>query len=249
MQSNNTRARILIVLPIYNEENILKHSVARLHAYCQDALTDFDWTIVIADNGSMDSTPSIAQRIASEYSEILYASIPIPGRGGALQHAWSLADADVYLYMDCDLATDLRHVRECIEAIMSDAYDIAIGSRLIERSSAERSLLRECCSRLYSFLPQLFFPSFPIRDCQCGFKAISQTIKKEVLPFVQDRNWFFDTELLIRSFYAHYRIVELPVSWKDQRFAKRKSKVRLIRTAIGNIIKLLLLKKNPDVRH
>ncbi len=249
MQSDNTRARICIVLPIYNEEAILKHSVARLHTYCKDALAHIDWTIIIADNGSTDSTSLIAQRIASEHVEILYDSIPVPGRGGSLQHAWSLADADIYFYMDCDLATDLCHVRECIDAIMSGDYDIAIGSRLLKKSSTQRSLLRECCSRLYSFLPTLFFPSFPIRDCQCGFKAISHTIKKEVLPAVQDRHWFFDTELLIRSFYAHYRIVELPVCWKDQRFAERKSKVRLIRTAIGNCIKLFLLKKNPDLRH
>lgn len=56
-------------------------------------------------------------------------------------------------------------------------------------------------------------------------------------------HWFFDTELLIRAHRAKYRIAEIPVDWRDQRHAKRKSKVLLWQTALGNIRKLWGLKK------
>ncbi len=239
---------VMIVLPIHNEEAIIERAVVQLHSHCTATLADMHWTIVIADNGSTDASEDIIKRIALGYPNILYDARTPPGRGGALQQAWSLFDADVYVYMDCDLATDLRYLRECIDAIMRNKYDIAIGSRLVTGSCAHRSVLRTACSYMYSIVPRLFFPSFPIRDCQCGFKAISHRTKKELLPRVQDQYWFFDTELLIRGHYANYRIMEMPVWWKDQRFAQRKSKVRLIHTALGNIAKLFELKKNPDLR-
>lgn len=234
---------IVIVLPIYNEEVILWSHVNTLHAYCTKQFDSCVWTIVIADNGSSDTSEEIGKKLASELPQVIYDKRTTQGRGGALQQAWSLLDADVYIYMDSDLATDLRHLPELIRAIMIDDYDIAVGSRLIKGSSTSRSLFRGLCSHLYSAVPKVFFPTFLVRDCQCGFKAISNRVKNNILPLVKDVHWFFDTELLIRAHINQYRIAEIPVDWRDQRYAPRKSKVKLWQTALENMQKLWELKK------
>lgn len=242
MPSCNTSFRVCIVLPIYNEEAILEKSVQLLHDYCSSALQEIKWTIIIADNGSQDTSAEIGQQIASIFANVFYIRRASPGKGGSIAQAWSLHDENVYVYMDCDLATDLKHLSEIIDAIRNENYDIAIGSRLIKGASTSRSLLREICSRLNSMLPRFFFPSFPIFDCPCGFKAISHRIKKEMLPSITDTQWFFDTELLIKSHAAGYRIAEIPIAWRDQRYAVRKSKVNLLLTGLYNIKKLFELR-------
>jgi hypothetical protein len=174
---------------------------------------------------------------------ILVQRIPIPGRGGALKKAWLTHDADVYLYMDIDLATDIQHLSLLISKILIEKYDIATGSRLISGAHTRRSFFRTLCSLLYNRLPVLFFPSFPVRDAQCGFKAISRHARDTLLADVHDTGWFFDTELLIRAHRARCRIAEFPVLWRDQRFAKRKSKVHIIETGMTNIKKLIQLRR------
>ncbi len=235
--------KILITLPIYNEEAILVQHTELLHAYCAQTFTNMSWTILIADNGSTDASPVLCASLTSRLSHITIDRRNIPGRGGALKQAWLSHDADVYLYMDIDLATDIQHLSHLISSILSDGYDIATGSRLISGARTRRSFFRTMCSVLYNKLPVLFFPSFPVRDAQCGFKAISRRIRDTILSDVQDTGWFFDTELLIRTHLKNYRISEFPVLWRDQRFVQRKSKVRILETGLANIKKLFQLKR------
>ena len=52
-------------------------------------------------------------------------------------------------------------------------------------------------------------------DAQCGFKAIRASVAADLLPLVEDDNWFFDTELLVLAQRAGLRIYEVPVDWID----------------------------------
>lgn len=52
-------------------------------------------------------------------------------------------------------------------------------------------------------------------DAQCGFKALSAQAASQLLPQVEDTEWFFDTELLARAECAGYRIHEFGTDWTD----------------------------------
>ena len=47
-------------------------------------------------------------------------------------------------------------------------------------------------------------------DAQCGFKAIRADAAAELLPLVEDPEWFFDTELLVLAERSGMRIHEVP---------------------------------------
>ena len=49
-----------VVLPVLNEEKSLEASTRKLHAFLSDRFVSYDWRILIAENGSTDSTPEIA---------------------------------------------------------------------------------------------------------------------------------------------------------------------------------------------
>ena len=53
-------ASLDIVIPVLNEEEGLRSSVTTLHQFLSRRLEEYRWRIVIADNGSTDSTPQVA---------------------------------------------------------------------------------------------------------------------------------------------------------------------------------------------
>ena len=227
-----------VVIPCLNEERALPVSVRRLHDFMRCSLSDYDWAIVVADNGSTDGTLDAAAALSDEFPEVRYIRLEQRGRGRALRRAWTDSSADIVAYMDVDLSTDLTRLPPMVSAIAQRRCDVAIGSRLLPDSEVVgRTLKREITSRGYSLLFRaMFFTSF--RDAQCGFKAVSRRAADDLAPLVEDNGWFFDSELLILAQKCGYPILELPVHWTDD----PDSRVRIIRTAWEDVKGLLRLK-------
>jgi glycosyltransferase involved in cell wall biosynthesis len=219
-----------IVIPVYNEEEELSDHVVTLIGFLNSYLTDFEWTITIADNASTDATLDIAKTLAKKHKEVHALHIDKKGRGRAVKNAWLASKADVHCYMDVDLSTDLKHLPPLVRSIFR-GYDIAIGTRnAIASRVYGRSMLRTFTSKMYILLIKfMFFSKFS--DAQCGFKAISDRCAKNIIPYITDDAWFFDTELLIFAEKSGYRIYEEAVTWIDN----PGSTVRVVKTAQGDI--------------
>ncbi len=227
-----------VVIPVFNEEKALPSSIAELHGFLSRNISDLEWHIVIADNGSTDGTLEVAKRLSDRYQEVNYLGLQQRGRGRALRATWLNSSADILSYMDVDLSTDLEALPRLIDAITNEGYDLAIGSRLRKGSQViGRSPLREMISRGYSLLFRaMFFTGF--RDAQCGFKAVSRKAAGALVPQVMDTGWFFDSEMLILAEKNGYRIKEVPVIWTDD----PESRVRIMSTAYGDLKGLLRLR-------
>lgn len=219
-----------IVIPVYNEEIELADHVETLVGFLRSYLTDFDWTITVADNASTDNTLSIAKQLAKRNSDIHVFHLDQKGRGRAVKTAWLHMKATVHCYMDVDLSTDLKHLPSLVRALLR-GYDIAIGTRNARASRVYgRGFLRNFTSKMYIFLIKFFF-WVKFSDAQCGFKAITDKCAKKILPQIQDNAWFFDSELLIVSEKLGYRIYEEAVTWIDN----PGSTVRVVKTAQGDL--------------
>ena len=231
-------ASVEFVVPVLNEEDDLTPSTTALHRFLSSNLAGHQWRILIADNGSTDSTFDIAKGLAEEHTRVGYLHLDQRGRGRALKKAWLESDADILVYMDVDLSTDLSAVPELVKAIEADGCDLAIGSRL--RRGAQvigRPPHREFISRAYNLLVRGMFLT-RLRDYQCGFKAISRSASQDLVPLVRDTGWFFDSELLILAEKNGYRIQEVPVRWSDD----PDTRVKIVSTAWGDFKGLLRLR-------
>ena len=227
-----------VIIPCLNEERALPESVCRLHEFMSSTMDGYSWHIVVADNGSTDGTLETAVALADRFPEVRFISLTERGRGRALRQAWTGSAADVMVYMDVDLSTDLAHLPELVAAVAEDGYHLAIGSRLLPDSLVVgRTLKREITSRGYSLLFRSMFFT-PFRDAQCGFKAVSRRVAHDLAPLVLDNGWFFDSELLILAQKCGFRIREIPVRWTDD----PDTRVRIIRTAWEDVKGLLRLK-------
>ncbi|MCD5400650.1 MAG: glycosyl transferase [SAR202 cluster bacterium Io17-Chloro-G1] len=227
-----------VVIPVLNEERALADSVNALAAFLSNNLNDYEWAVVVADNGSTDATPSICQSLSEQDSRVRHVRLEQKGRGRALKQAWAESDADIVAYMDVDLSTDLSALPQTIAAVDDEGYDIAIGSRLTRGARViGRSFKRELISRSYSLIFRAMFLA-GFQDAQCGFKAVSRRAADDVAPLVVDNGWFFDTEMLLIAEKNGYRIKEIPVKWTDD----PDSRVKIISTAWEDIKGLLRLR-------
>ena len=226
-----------IVIPVFNEEVRLARCMPQLQQFLAKQ-QPFEWRIVVADNGSTDRTREVAASLQRTYPRIKLLSIAEKGRGGALKHAWFQSDADVLAYMDVDLATGLDALPLLLGTIQSGAADIAVGSRLVAGSQVNRGWCRSFISQSYVLLVRNIC-GVKISDFQCGFKAISRTAARILLPQVQDSGWFFDTELLIRAKCAGWRVAELPVRWN----ADDDTRVNVVGTAWRDFVGLCRLRR------
>jgi glycosyltransferase involved in cell wall biosynthesis len=229
------KATVDVVVPVFNEEQALPRSVVILVDFLKANLSN-PWQIIIADNASTDGTKSVSEMLCERYSGVNYLYIPQKGRGLALRSALLDSTADIVSYMDVDLSTDLAHFPQLVNSL-EEGYHVAIGSRLSKGSRVTRGLKREVVSRSYNLLiKSLFFT--PFRDAQCGFKALTRTTARAIVPHIKNNNWFFDTELLIIAAKRGYRINQVPVKWDDD----PGTTVNIARTAREDLKGLLRLR-------
>ena len=132
--------------------------------------------------------------------------------------------------MDVDLSTDLRALLPLVSAIASGHSELAIGTRLASGSRVARGAKRESISRAYNAILHAVLRA-RFSDAQCGFKAIRADVARELLPYVVDQAWFFDTELLMLAQRRGLRIAEVPVDWVDD----PDSRVEIVATAAADL--------------
>jgi glycosyltransferase involved in cell wall biosynthesis len=231
-----------VVIPVLNEERVLAATVTRVHQFLTEQSL-LRWQITIAENGSSDATPELAQSLAAQLPAVQLLHLDAKGRGRALRAAWSTSTARVVCYMDADLSTDLRALLPLIAPLLSADAEVSIGSRLARESRTMRTIRRELISRSYNWLLKLTLRA-RFADAQCGFKAVRADVVLELLDAVRDDGWFFDTELLIAAQRRGMRIHEVPVDWVED----LDSTVKILPTALHDlrgIARLMLTAVRP----
>jgi glycosyltransferase involved in cell wall biosynthesis len=228
------------VVPVYNEERALPQSIPALGEFLSSEKFPYDWRIVIGDNASVDDTPAVGRGLEdTSGGTVRYVRIERKGRGFALKQIWGDSDADIVSYMDVDLSTGLDAFPKLIGGIAEKGFDIAIGSRLAGKSRTTRSLKRTALSRGYNaIIKGMFWTRFS--DAQCGFKAVRTNVFKEILPLIEDNNWFFDTELLILAEKMGHPVYEVPVRWVED----PDTRVKIAATVTEDLRGLMRLRLN-----
>jgi glycosyltransferase involved in cell wall biosynthesis len=225
-ETNRGHIKVSVVLPAHNEADMLEKAVTEITEVLGEYAGTYE--IIIAEDGSTDGT----DKKADEFSERLpfvrhIHSEKRLGRGKALKKAFHQSSGEILVYMDVDLATDVRQLKELIDIVDKEGYDFATGSRMLPESNVERSGTRDLASKTYNFMVRAVLGS-KVKDHQCGFKAFRRKPLMQIIDEVSANHWFWDTELLVRAHRRGYRIKEIPVLWKSG----RETKVRLLHDSL-----------------
>jgi glycosyltransferase involved in cell wall biosynthesis len=231
--------KIDIVVPAYNEERLLEAGIDKLVTFLRTDFTYKNYNIIIVNNGSTDKTFDIMQRLQRKYKEVTCLNLNQKGRGLALKTAWLASKADILSYMDADLSTGLEATPDLIDSIVNGGYDLAVGSRFLSDSKVKRRFTRTVLSYAYNLCIKMLCGIRQLPDLQCGFKAINKKVANRIVPKIKNKNWFFDTELLILAQESGFRIKYIPINWIERLESKVKILCAICESIIG-IFRLLI---------
>jgi len=221
----DTKPRIVITLPVYKDTSFLESAIDTLQLNTSKLTVNFG--ILIAEDGSDSST--VVTKLMEKFNNITYIQHDQKlGRGRALREAWSQVNADIYAYLDVDMAGDLEQLNAYSNLIkMQNEYDLITGSRYLPESITNRPLTRRLASIGYNWLVRIMFQT-GVRDHQCGFKSFSKELVQTLSNEARSDSWFWDTEVIVVAKRLGYRIKEIPICWTERKGKKTPLK-RLIR--------------------
>ena len=202
---DRTFPQVSIILPCFNEHRVLEPSVQRIRDVLDSS--QFPYELIYIDDGSVDDTPEIIKELVSQRpNERTFFHSRNEGRGKAVADGIRSAAGDVVGFIDVDLEIDALYIPALALEIVHGA-DIAVARRVYQFKWS--SVPRQMLSRIYVRLLQ-FLLKVSLSDTEAGCKFFNRAAILPVLGEVRDGRWFWDTEIMVRSYYKGYRIKEIP---------------------------------------
>lgn len=232
-----------IVVACYNEERLLEQSMTEVFAVLD--MLRLRAEVIFVDDASRDSTRDIIDRIIAAHPQRQLRKIEHRtnvGRGGSVADGIRAARGRLVGYLDIDLEVHARYIPGCV-AVLLDGAQVATAKRVYNFSW--RSLDRYILSKGYAWLLRRVI-NLPLADTETGFKFFDRAAILPVLDQTQDKGWFWDTEIMVRAYWAGLRIRELPALF-IRRFDKQSS-LRPLRDTLGYLRALWRFHRNTAAR-
>jgi dolichyl-phosphate beta-glucosyltransferase len=239
-----------IVIPAYNEEGRLGRALSRIREYFTERSVPLgvapqiglkQLEILIVDDGSNDGTARIAKELARELPCVrLVSNGENRGKGYSVRHGMLEARGRVALFTDADLSSPIEEIEKLLAAIAA-GYDIAIGSRALDRSliSIHQSRHRELGGIVFNGLVRLV-TGLPFHDTQCGFKLFRREPSRIIFEQQRIERFGFDPEILFLAKRHGLRIAEVPVRWAHD----PATKVQVLRDSVMMFRELVAIRWN-----
>jgi dolichol-phosphate mannosyltransferase len=215
--------KLVVVIPTYNEaENVQSMT---------EALFDLDipaMDILIVDDESPDGTGRIADELAAHRPERMYVlhRTGLRGLGRAYIDGfrWALAHgADAIVQMDCDFSHSPSYVPQFLEQIQDS--DVIVGSRYVQGGGTDenwgwgRWLLSWWANSIYTRL----ILGCRVKDVTAGFKCWRrETLLGIDLDRIRSQGYVFQVEMAYVTERLGYRVLEMPIHFKDRRVGYSK---------------------------
>ena len=201
---------VSLVIPCYNAGDMLKGNVESLRQILR--WTRFSFEIILIDDRSTDNTPEICRELARSFEEVRFIAHDVNmGRGQTVTDGVHAAKGKVVGFIDIDLEVPAYNIYPLIIEVLEGGADIATGHRIYRRKVTPlRVGPRWIASIAYAKLRR-FVTSTNIRDSETGIKFFNREKIIPILERIEDRHWFWDTEVMVRSYYEGLRIKEIPV--------------------------------------
>lgn len=202
------------IIPAYNEAERIGASLEKGIAYFTGQ--PYTWEIVVVDDGSRDATADVVERFADRGVRLLRQPRNM-GKGAAVRRGMLEAQGDIRIFSDADFSTPVEETERALEHLKT--YDVAIGSRAIDRSyvKVHQPWYREMMGNIFNLFVQALAVS-GIKDTQCGFKGFRAKVAEDVFGRTKIDGFSFDVEALYIARKLGYSIKEFPVHWyNDER--------------------------------
>ncbi len=230
----------IVIIPTYNEiENI--ESILR-KVFSQDKV----FHVLVVDDNSPDQTGNKVKALQPEFSDRLFLleRQEKNGLGSAYLAGfkWCLRQSYAYIFeMDADFSHNPDDLIRLYNACTIDKADVAVGSRYVKGITVvnwplARILLSYGASRYVRLITRM-----TVKDSTAGFVCYKRRVLAAIdLDKIEFVGYAFQIEMKFKAYKKGFKIVEIPVIFKDRTRGKSKMSGSIISEAIFGVISLKL---------
>ena len=236
--------RVWLVLPTYNEADNLERLVTAVRERLPES-----GRILIVDDNSPDGTGRIADRLAGEHADVgVLHRARKEGLGPAYIAGFREAlaqGAELVIEMDADFSHDPAYLPQLLRA--AEKADLVIGSRYVPGGGVtEWGAVRRWISRGGSSYARRTL-GVGVRDLTGGFKCIRREVLEAIdLDTIDSKGYAFQVEVTYRALMAGFRVVEVPIVFRDRREGNSKMSRAIVAEAIWRVPAMRLRRRTPS---
>lgn len=212
---------ISLILPLYNEGSTLEQSLKTIYMSLEKIKKN--WEVILVEDKSTDDTlVKIKKLLPYLRNSKLIHHKKNQGRGKTVSNGIKAARGIYCGFLDIDLEVSSDYIPLFIKEL-ERGYDLVIGNRFYEKNIT--ALARVITSKGYKLIVRSLL-NLPVDDTESGYKFFRREKILPILSKINEKGWFWDTEICARAYWAGLKISQIPVLFV--RRVDKKSTVRLI---------------------
>lgn len=220
--TDQTKAHLSVVIPIYNEHESIPELVRNLRESL-DALSHA-YEVVAVDDGSSDRSIEALKNAAAGWHQLKIVSLRRnSGQTAAMMAGFDHASGDVIVTMDADLQNDPKDIEKLLAGIES-GFDVVSGWRKDRQDAAiRRNFVSRIANRIISHISGIH-----LHDYGCTLKAYRRSIIQDVRLYGEMHRF-----IPIYAYWHGAKVTEVPVRHHARQFGQSKY-------GLDRIIKVIL---------
>ena len=202
-----------VVIPCFNEEKTLEKLIGRVLQ--QESVAE----VILVDDGSSDSSVSIAQGIRDSRI-IVKSKSKNEGKGSAIRDGFQIASSPFVIIQDADLEYDPRDYSRLLKPLMEGNADVVYGSRFL--SSGERRAVyfwHRVGNNLLTLMSNMF-TNIDLTDMETCYKVMKTSVAKQLV--IKEQRFGLEPEMTARLAKMNLRIYEVPISYYGRTYEEGK---------------------------
>jgi len=212
MTDAKNHPHVSIVIPVYNEEGILRGSVLELRQKLKPF--GFTYEILLCENGSRDGTVEIGKELELEHDVLRLLSVGQPNYGLAMKTGILEARGDIVICDEIDLC-DTEFYARALALLERTDTELVVGSKAMVGSRDERPMVRRLGTQVYNGLLRTVC-QYRGTDTH-GLKAFKREVMVETVKRCMLDRDVFASEFVIRAHREQKKVVEIPFAVHEKR--------------------------------
>ena len=231
---------LAVVIPIFNERELLPRLIARLDQTPRPTGTDglaLTRHIFLVDDGSTDGTQDLLADLARREDVTSLITATNRGKGNALRRGFHAAleqGCDIAIVQDADLEYDPADHDKTLAPLIDGRADAVIGTRFLGETHRVLYFWHSVVNRGITTLSNML-SNLNLTDIECGTKAFTRQALAELAPTLKEDRFGIEPEMVAKlsritlasvgsadDSRRALRIYEVPISYAGRTYAEGK---------------------------
>lgn len=202
----NKMKRLSIVIPVYNEKDLVIDVLKKVRSLKIDK-TDIE--IIVVDDCSTDGTRDILKKKGIKYVDKILYHDENQGKGAALKTGFSEVSGDVVIVQDADFEYDPMEIPKVVKPVFDGICDVCYGSRFLDseyKGYKKNQLANKLLTKLSNKMTKL-----NVTDMETCYKAFKKDFIKNI--DIKEKRFGFEPEITAKVAHAKLKLIEVPISY------------------------------------